>query len=247
MRKSNIILWGMFAIAVTMMTVLQSAVYRRDKHNEVEDDSFYKKKNELENYTVQQLGPFTSIKIENSDDVGIAYSSEYKVLIKKNILQRPSIKQEGNELTIHEIDNKNYDYEFSDGGISNKRIIIYCPSFNHIQLYKTSLQIDSFPPTGIVSINLTADKGAFYLGNNFFGIEDYPHGKINFGSLNVMLKGSSKFLFNANCTSKRMQINATNYSSIELRSKDLGDSLQMNIGDSCTIGLLGSIFKKVKN
>jgi|GEM_PF-6508713 len=248
MRNSNIILCGMFIGAVIMMTVLQASVYKKEKNNEIEDGTFYRNKNEREKYTTTPLQPFTSLKVDYAANVWIGYGSEYKVLVENNERDKITIKQEGNTLMISQKKNEEamldlrYNYIYR----GSSRIIIYCPSFSSIQLDHSSIAIDSFPAANISKVKLTANNAGFYLNNYNYEEHTLGGGSIIFNDLQVELNESSTFELNYNYVANKLLLNANGRSQIRLKNLQPIDSLQMNIGDSCSIEMQGKVLNSMK-
>lgn len=247
MRKSNIILCGMFVAAVVMMTVLQASVYKKAKNNEIEDGTFYRNKEEREKYTTTLLQPFTSLKMDYAYDVWIGYGSEYKVLVENNEKEKVIIKQEGNELVITEKEKKfpRYALLFNNVFRGSKRIIIYCPRFSAITLNHSNIAIDSFPAANISKVKLVANNAAFFL-SNFDDEFRVSSGGVVFDDLQVELNEFSTFELSYNYTSRKLNLNASGISNVRLKNSKPIDSLQMNIGDSCRVEVPGKILNSMK-
>jgi hypothetical protein len=246
MRKSNIVLVSMFIIAVAVMTMLQASVYKKAKKNEIEDGTYYRNKREKENYATNLLNPFTNIKIENCDDVGIVYGPEYKVLVNNLIANRILVKSDGSTLSIQDTRNKSYEYEFAHSDVYEKPIIIYCPSITTIQAKRASVLIDSFPSTGIDSVNIKAETSSISLGpNSFYREQEFTSKKVSYGSLHVTLL-TAKFSMANTYSTKKIHLSASNSSNVQIRSQELGDTPELEISDECSVEIPGKLLKKIK-
>jgi hypothetical protein len=237
----------MFIIAVAVMTVLQASVYKKAKNNEIEDGTFYRNKREKEKYASTQLNLFSNIQIENCEDVGIVYGPEYKVLVNNLISNNILVKADGNTLSIRDTRNKSNGFLMSYNDVYEKPIIIYCPSITAIQAKDATVLIDSFPSTGIDSVNIRAENSSISLGSNtFYRYEEIHSRKVSYGSLHVELLNTRFSMANIYST-KALHLSASNFSSVQIRSQELGNSPQINITDECSIEIQGKLLNKFKH